>query len=654
MSDYPNLLSPLDIGPVTVRNRVLVSAHVPGFAENNRAGERYVDYHRRYARNGVGLQITGGTPVHRSGMLSLAPDGLWNLDDDVIPGYQALAVAVHDEGGRILAQLAHSAGTVRIDRAGFESWSASPIRSRTTGNISHEMTADQIREVIQSYVDGARRVVEGGLDGIEILAAYGFLPHAFLSPLTNWRQDHYGGSMDNRMRFLVELLGEVRKVTGDDFVLGARLPGDEFEPGGLVLDDMKIVCRRLSELGLVDYINVTAHTNITHTGRARHWAPTPAPHGLFVPLAEAIRQVVNVPVFTVGRVVDPMHAEQIIATGKADIVGMTRAHICDPEIVKKISDSKAAQIRPCVGANACIANRYAGKPISCMHNPIVTESPANRRAKKGQGKSRKVVVVGAGPAGLEAARATAEAGHSVSVYEATGRVGGQLVLWASCRSTREFAGIIDWRLAELDRLGVPIHLDHRLAMGSLQEIDCDAIIIATGATAEPSAIAHSDKCRVMSAHAAIADPDVTARKALVTSEGRGQAALVVAEILLDRGAQVELVTSDTAIAADLDPTVRGSWYERLGKRGVVMTSQCIVNEIGDTSVLLQNIYSGQVSSRDEIDLVVDWCGSRVEDSMLKEKVSIKGELGWHAIGDCVAPRTLEVAMAEAVQVARIL
>lgn len=656
MSEYPNLLSPLKIGSVTVRNRVLVSAHVPGFAENNRAGKTYVDYHRRYASNGVGLQITGGTPIHRSGMLSLAPDGLWNLDDGVIPGYQALARAVHDDGGRILAQLAHSAGTVRIDRAGFESWSASPIRSCTSGNISHEMTAGQVREVMQAYVEGARRVVEGGLDGIEILAAYGFLPHAFLSPLTNWRNDDYGGSLDNRIRFLVDLLGEVRKVTGDDFILGARLPGDEFEPGGLVLADMERVCKRLSDLGLVDYINVTAHTNFSHTGRSKHWAPTPATHGLFVPLAEAIRKVVDVPVFTVGRVVDPMHAEQIIAAGKADMVGMTRAHICDPEIVRKIKNNEAARIRPCVGANTCIANRYAGKPISCMHNPLVPPFLANRSAVTGPGrnKGRKVVVVGAGPAGLEAARGIAEAGHSVSLYEASATPGGQLALWASCRSTRELTGILDWRLAELERLGVPIHLDSPLQRSSLQSMDCDSVIMATGATARPSRLVHNGRNRVFAPHAVIRDPEILARNALVISEGRGQAALVVAEILLDRGARVELVTSDFAIAADLDPTVRDGWYERLGKRGVVMTSQNIVQEIGETTVSLQNIHSGVVTNREDIDLLVDWCGSRVEDSMLRERWSVKNDLEWHAIGDCIAPRTLEVAIAEAVQVAQAL
>ena len=332
MSHFPYLFSPLEIGPLSVRNRVLISAHVPGFAENNKPGKQYVAYHRNYAKNGVGLQITGGTPVHPSGLLSTGSDGLWNLDDSIIPGYQTLSDAVHAEGGRILAQLAHSAGTVLINQPGRESWSASAVRSETTGNISHEMTRSEILEVIEAHAKGARRAIAGNMDGIEILGAFGYLPQAFLSPLTNHRKDDYGGSLENRLRFLIDLLESVRAVLGKDKVLGVRLPGDEFEPGGLDLEQMKIICLRLADSGLINYINIIAHTNISHLGRSKHWAPTPTPHGTFVHLASAIREVVDIPVFAVGRIVDPAHAEDILARGQADMVGMTRAHICDPQI----------------------------------------------------------------------------------------------------------------------------------------------------------------------------------------------------------------------------------------------------------------------------------------------------------------------------------
>ena len=215
MDQFEHLLSPLRIGPINVRNRVLVSAHVPGYAVDNKPGERYIDYHRQFARGGVGLQITGGTPVHRSGLLSLAGDGLWNLDDSIVPGYQALANAIHREGGRILAQLAHSAGTVLTGQPGQVNWSASPFRSRTTGNIPHEMNADEIQEVVGAFGSAAGRVARGNMDGVELLAAFGYLPQAFLSPLSNWRTDNYGGSLENRLRFTLETLSAIRAGLGE-------------------------------------------------------------------------------------------------------------------------------------------------------------------------------------------------------------------------------------------------------------------------------------------------------------------------------------------------------------------------------------------------------------------------------------------------------
>lgn len=649
MQDFPNLLSPIDIGPVTMRNRVLVSAHVPGLAENNRPGQRYINYHREYAKNGVGLQLTGGTPVHRSGMLSLTSDALWNMDDNVIPGYRALADAVHEQGGRILAQLAHSAGTVRIDRAGYQSWAASPVRSRSNGNVSHEMTKSEIDEVIQAHVAAARRVVEGGLDGVEILAAFGFLPQAFLSPLTNWREDEYGGNLESRMTFLIQLLEAVRTATGDRFVLGIRLPGDEFEPGGLTLDDMKIVCRRLSDLGLVDYFNVIAHTNISATGRSKHWAPTPTPHGIFVPLAEAIKAVVSEPVFAVGRVVDPRHAEQIIAAGKADMVGMTRAHICDPQIVSKIVNNVAERIRPCVGANNCIANRYAGKPLSCMHNPALALSSEKDRKIT---QKKRIAILGAGPAGLEATRVTAERGHDVTLFETQNKPGGQLALWAGSASTHELTRIIDWRVAELKRLGVPVHYNTSILSDDLEDQNYDVIIVATGALPRPSHLLADDTVPILSPHSVISMHGITARSALVFNEGRGQAGLVAAELLLDRGASVELVTSDFAVAADLDPTVRDGWYARLGKRGVTMTSQNQVESIDNGHVTLRNIHCGAVTERHNVDLLVDWSGCVAEDSVLGGTENLNGSVSWFAVGDCVAPRNAEVAMAEAQKLAR--
>ncbi len=613
MSAYPHLFSPLDLGPITVRNRVLISAHVPGFAENNKPGAQYIAYHQNYAKNGVGLQITGGTPVHPSGLLSTGSDGLWNLDDSITPGYERLSAAVHAEGGRILAQLAHSAGTVLINQPGRESWSASAVRSETTGNISHEMTRAEISEVIEAHAFGAARAINGNMDGIEILGAFGYLPQAFLSPLTNKRKDNYGGSLDNRLRFLMELLEAVRSVIGEEKVLGVRLPGDEFEPGGLDLEQMKIICLRLAESGLINYLNIIAHTNISHLGRSKHWAPTPTPHGVFVHLAAAIREVVRLPVFAVGRIVDPMHAEDILARGQADMVGMTRAHICDPQILPKLKGEVKSSIRICAGANVCISNRYAGKPIRCIQNALLPTPGATLEKTL---VSRRIAIIGAGPAGLECARIAAERGHHVKVYEASDKPGGQLALWARAPSRKELGRVIDWRVDELARLQVPI-LFHRL-------IDVENI---KGLNADYPKGA----------------------KTLVLNEGRGQAGLTAAEMLVAAGVEVEIVTSDIAVAADLDPTNRTPWYQRLGEKGCNFLSAHLLKEIKADQVVLENVFDGRLTFRFGIDLVVDWSGAKANDALINDQGHLQREV--HSIGDCRAPRTVEVAISEATALA---
>lgn len=654
-SGFGNLLSPLKIkhpgGALTLRNRVLVSAHVPGFAKDNLPGRDYIEYHRRYAAEGVGLQITGGTPVHKSGLLSLQTDALWNLDESIVPGYQQLSKAIHSEGGRMLAQLAHSGGTVKIDQPGIATWSASEIRSSITGHVSHAMSVDEIQEVIAAHAKAAGRVHQGELDGVEILAAFGFLPQAFLSPLTNHRKDEYGGTLSNRLRFLIELLTAVRAELGNNQILGVRLPGDEFEPGGLTLQDMKLVCKTLSDKGLIDYLNITAHTNFTPTGRSKHWAPTPTKHGVFVELASAIKAEVTVPVFTVGRIVDPSHAERIIANGQADMVGMTRAHICDPTIISKIKNRKTDQIRPCVGANTCIANRYAGKTIRCMHNP---ELKAPGKVLHPVKVVKQITIVGGGPAGLEAARLCAVRGHKVTLFEATSAIGGQLRYWAKSTSMAELGRIISWRQKELDRLGVSITLQQKILPQDLKQMDTDVMILATGAKEQSRQTLTDHSVPALTPLQVLEQQENTATHAIVVNDGRGQAGLIAAEWLLERGCKVEIISEDVAVASDLDPTNRNAWYERLGRAGCVFTPQSIVDHVHSGVVHLKHLFSQVSDERTSIDLLVDWNGCRSENQLCNFAESIEKKYKIHSIGDCVSPRGVELAMAEALNITELV
>lgn len=411
---FEHLLSPIRIGPRTIRNRMLITGHVPGLAEHGAPGPREIAYQRERAFGGAGLQITGATPVHASSLNEEAASH-FNVDDRIIPAYRNLADAVHAEGGTILAQLAHYGGAMVSHEAGRPIWAPSPVAADLMRQVPHEMTAAEIDDVVRAFAAAAVRVREGGLDGIEIQGAYGLLLAAFLSPRSNTRSDRYGGSLENRLRFTLEVTEAVREAAGPDLIVGIRIPGDELAEDGLDQSAMRDAALMLEAAGKLDFLNVIAGTNLDRIHRTTHWPPTPAPHGLFVHLAQGIKAAVKLPVFTAGRITDPAHAERILAEGKADMVGMTRAHIADPHVVRKITEGRAADVRRCVGANVCIARVMAGGPVRCLHNP-----EAGREKEWGPASPapapRRIAVIGGGPAGLEAARVAAERGHRVTPH----------------------------------------------------------------------------------------------------------------------------------------------------------------------------------------------------------------------------------------------
>ena len=332
------------------------------------------------------------------------------------------------------------------------------VASQLLKIMPRQMTRADIAEVVAAYGTGAAKVRAAGLDGVEILAAFGYLPGAFFSPASNLRQDEYGGSLRNRVRFALEAAASVREAAGPGLVVGMRIAGDEMTDDGLGIEDMAEIATLLNEAGSLDYLNVVAGTNNDRIMRWEHWPASPAPHGLFAPLAARIRAVVTVPVFVTGRVTDPALAEQILAKGEADMVGMTRSHIADPDIVAKIRAGEAKRIRPCVGANVCINRAVSGKVVRCFHNPEAArelEFSADQPATR----PKRVAVIGGGPAGLEAARRAADLGHQVTVYEASGQLGGQLKLWSRSPFAREYALSIDWYEQELERAQVPVKLE---------------------------------------------------------------------------------------------------------------------------------------------------------------------------------------------------
>ena len=648
---FPYLLSPIRIGPKRLRCRILVTAHEIRLGDGGIPGPRYAAYHRARARGGAGLQITGCTAIHHTGGLG-SGGALANVDDSIIDGYRMLSDAVHEEGGVILAQLGHSAATVEATEPGAPAWAPSALAADLVrhGQRAHAMSVDEIAEIVGAFGAAAERCRKGGMDGVEILAAFGFLVAAFLSPASNRRTDGYGGSLENRMRFCREVVSTVRDAVGPDRIVGLRVPGDELVEGGLDLEEMKAVARMLERDGEVDYLNVIAGTNMDRIGRAEHWPPTPARHGLYVHLAAGIRSVVELPVFTVGRITDPMHAERILVNGEADMVGMTRAHVADPDLIAKLRDGRPDDIRPCVGANVCIRNGLAGRSIGCIHNPRTGREASWGDTVPAQ-RSLEVAVIGGGPAGLEAARVAALRGHRVTLHEQAEHLGGQLRTWTRLASRRELRRIVEWQQRQLERLQVRIRLRHRVE--SAADLDgAEVVVLAAGARPGPIAVQGAAEHGVnLSTPHDILDADaVSAVPALVWDRAGGGAAVAAAEHLAVAGCRVVLVTPSMAVGDDVDVTNRVPLYRRLYEHSVTMLTDSEVIRVDARGVVVTNVYTGRESTVPGIDRVVVSEAAQACDALAA--VLRRDGLRVIVAGDSVSPRGVDIAMAEGALAAR--
>jgi 2,4-dienoyl-CoA reductase-like NADH-dependent reductase (Old Yellow Enzyme family) len=647
MSEYPLAMSPITINGTVLRNRITRTAHGTGYTVHGMVSERLIAYHEARARGGVGSLFLETCGVHPS-----CPGPMWGLRDEIVPGWSELAERLHRHDTKVFAQLWHGGAQVPPPD-GAPPWAPSAIPDPINGRVAQAMTKPMIDEVVEGFAATALRARDAGLDGVEVHGAHSYLVSAFLSPMTNLRTDDYGGPLENRSRFLREVLAAIRNACGTGYVLGVRLAPEAVE-GGLTAEELVRVRATLEDEGLVDFVDVSlgSYHNFAKLIGAMH-----EPHGYELPTSEVVTGGARVPTIVTGRILTLAEAEQVIARGAADIVSMVRALLADPDLVVKSLEGREHEVRPCIGCNeACVGRRFAiGAAVGqtgCTVNPHAGFEHQQRPLQPAS-HARSVLVVGAGPAGLEAARTAALRGHRVVVHEQAGEPGGLPRVHRRAPFRDEIGKIGDWLWQELDRLGVERRLGSRVDLDLVRREGPDAVIAATGSLPLRDGIqrmrpAHRvegiDLPHVVTPLEVLGgEVEIPARAVVFDDLGNYQAA-GSAESLLEHGAEVVFATSHASFAPDLFRSFqRDSTAERLGRypgyRLVVRTS---IERVTPAAVVLRSLDGGRV---EEIDagLLVMVTGFAPQTALLDELREAGIEA--HAAGDAVAPLLMPHAIA---------
>ena len=640
-TSFPHLFAPLHIRGTVIRNRIMSTGHDTVLPVDGTVNDALIAYHVARARGGVGLIVTQVAGVHDTARYT--SHLLMATTDDCIPGYRRLAEALHAEGATVFSQLFHPGREIMESADGLLAVAYAPSVSPNERFhvMPRALTLPLIEEIVAGYAAAARRMRAAGLDGVEVVASHGYLPAQFLNPRVNRRSDGYGGDEAGRLRFLREVLQGVRAATDEDFVIGLRISAGERDEEGLTGEEALAACVALE--ADLDYVNVTTGTSAS-VGGAVHIAPPMAFAPAYVaPDAGAFRKALKVPVFVAGRINQPQEAEAILAAGQADICGMTRALIADPEMPAKAARGAVDDIRACIGCNqACIGHFHKGLPVSCIQHPETGRELAYGHLLAAQRRKR-VMVVGGGPAGMKAAVTAAKRGHAVTLYEAAAQPGGQALLAQLLPRRAEFGGIVTNLLREMELAQVQVRRGQRVTADLLASELPDAVILATGAVPHvPIDMPEDGTVQLVTAWQVLRGEVKVGARVVVADWRCDWIGAGVAERLAKAGSSVTLAVNGLHAGEVLPLYVRDNIAAEMHRLRVEVWPYMRLFGTAAGSVFLQHVPSGEAVEVEGVDTLVLCLGHRPVDDLSEAVTDLGIEL--HMAGDCLAPRTAEEAV----------
>ncbi|MGO1117482.1 oxidoreductase [Rhodovibrionaceae bacterium A322] len=674
------LLQPYQLKHLTLRNRIMSTSHEPAYSEDGMPKDRYRLYHVEKAKGGIALTMTAGSAI----VSQDSPPAFGNLyayKDEIVPYMKRLTEECHEHGTAVMIQLTHLGRRTAWNKADWLPVLApSPVREPAHRAFPKEAETWDLDRIIKDYATAAQRMHEAGLDGIE-LEAYGHLMDGFWSPATNLRSDSYNGSLDNRLRFTYQVLDAIRAACGPDFILGLRMVADEDWDKGLSKEEGVEIAKRLVQTEQIDFLNIIRghiESDVALSKVIPIQGMAASPH---LDFAGEVREVTKFPVFHAARINDVATARHAIAEGKLDMVGMTRAHLADPHIARKVAEGREEEIRPCVGATYCLDRIYEGHEALCMHNAATGREGTMPHDIPKAEVQKKVVVVGAGPAGLEAARVAAERGHEVVLFEVAAKAGGQLVLAARNPRRSELQGIIDWRLARLEALGVTQHYNVYAGREEIEAENPDVVLIATGGLPNTDCI-ESGADLAVSTWDLLSGDVKPGSEVLLFDDNGGHPGMQTAEFLANAGAKLELVTPERFLAPDVGGLNHVPYARAFAEKDVRVTInwrvQSLTREGNRLKVTLSSDYAEGAVSHRTVDQVVLEHGTVPMAELyeeLKPLSSNQGEVDYQAliagnpqavssnpegrfqlfrIGDAVASRNVHAAIYDGLRFAKDL